>query len=195
MSFASLIIGALSSTKYPSTPYSIFIPLAFPASIASGKAWTTPWSVIAIALCPHCDACFTSFLVWHNASIDDICVCAWSSTRFLSALSTLGFLSSSLIPLIVIVSSLLKVSYITSPFILTLVPSLILLRTLSWFKSFKNNLQLIELVLSVTSAIRSIFPFLSSFVSILNISPTIQTVFAFLSISHICSNRAFTFSP
>ena len=47
-----------SFTKYASTPYIALksppdLRMLFTASIASGKACTTPWSVIATALCPH----------------------------------------------------------------------------------------------------------------------------------------------
>ena len=55
---------------------------------ASGKACTTPWSVMAMAGCPQAAACEISALAEAQASMVLICVCKCNSTRFLGALSS-----------------------------------------------------------------------------------------------------------
>ena len=54
---------------------------------ASVKEWATPWSVMAIARWPHFAACAMASDVTVMASMADIFVCRWSSTRFSGALS------------------------------------------------------------------------------------------------------------
>ena len=78
-------ISFLSLIRYASTPYMIFMSLSI--SMASGKACTTPWSVMAIAGCPHSTALFIKALTGVTPSIELIFVCIWSSTLFLLALS------------------------------------------------------------------------------------------------------------
>ena len=69
-----------------------------PALQASGKDWATPWSVMAMAGWPQAMARFTASLVSVRASIRDILVCRWSSTRFSGALSFFtGFSAVSMI--------------------------------------------------------------------------------------------------
>ena len=81
---------ALSSgTKYASTPYITFIPKSSAACFASGKACTTPWSVIAIDFIPQDAALFIKSVAEETPSIWLICVCKCNSTLFLLALSIL----------------------------------------------------------------------------------------------------------
>ena len=61
---------------------------------ASGKDWATPWSVMAMARWPQASARLTTFLSGPSlgptevrASIADMVVCRWSSTRFSGASS------------------------------------------------------------------------------------------------------------
>ena len=56
--------------------------------MASGKAWATPWSVMAMAFCPHLWACLMRAAAGVMPSVSDILVCRWSSTRFSGASST-----------------------------------------------------------------------------------------------------------
>ncbi len=60
------------------------------AFIASGNACTTPWSVMAIALCPQSIARWIYFFTGVTPSILLIWVCRCSSTRFSSAVSIRG---------------------------------------------------------------------------------------------------------
>lgn len=65
------------------------------AFIASGKACTTPWSVMATALCPQDAARATKSAASETPSIADILVCMCSSTRFSEALSCLTNLATT----------------------------------------------------------------------------------------------------
>ena len=47
-----------------------------------GKSWQTPWSVMAMAGWPQAAARWITFLMSVVASMEDILVCKWSSTRF-----------------------------------------------------------------------------------------------------------------
>ena len=61
---------ALSSgTRYASTPYTTFIPYLSAAFFASGKACTTPWSVIAIDFIPQLLALFIKSVALLTPSI------------------------------------------------------------------------------------------------------------------------------
>ena len=63
--------GVLSGAKYASTPYIIFKSGFFSVKwCASGKACTTPWSVIAIDFIPHLAALF-------NKSVADVIASIW----------------------------------------------------------------------------------------------------------------------
>ena len=70
---------------------------------ASGKAWATPWSVMAMARWPQDSARLTTFLsgpalglTWVRASMDDMVVCKCSSTRFSGASSVFTGLELSM---------------------------------------------------------------------------------------------------
>ena len=70
---------------------------------ASGKDWATPWSVMAMARWPQASARFTTFLSGPSlgptavrASMADMVVCRWSSTRFSGALSIFIFFSAAM---------------------------------------------------------------------------------------------------
>ena len=73
--FESVIISFRSSTRYASTPYmTLKSSSGLSAWFASGNAWTSPWSVMAIALCPHFIARFTISLHSDTPSISLILV-------------------------------------------------------------------------------------------------------------------------
>ena len=61
------------------------------ACIASGNACAQPWSVTAIAVCPHCFARCISCFIGVMPSIVDILVCMCSSTRLCSLWSIRTF--------------------------------------------------------------------------------------------------------
>ncbi len=65
--------------------------------MASGKAWTTPWSVMAMALWPQAAARFTSSAAGVMPSMADMVVWQWSSTRFSGSSSVTVFLWTVLI--------------------------------------------------------------------------------------------------
>ena len=83
-----IFTGLISLTTYASQPYMTLKSSSPPeAFIASGNACATPWSVMAIALCPHECARLINVPASVIASIADILVWRCSSTRFFSALS------------------------------------------------------------------------------------------------------------
>ncbi|EJW92921.1 secreted protein [gut metagenome] len=57
---------------FSSVPATFALAAAF---MASGKDCKTPWSVMAMALCPQAAACLTASAVTVNASILLITVC------------------------------------------------------------------------------------------------------------------------
>ena len=64
--------------------------MSLAACQASGKDWSTPWSVMAMAGWPQLSARLTTALASVSASMADMRVCKCSSTRFSGALSILG---------------------------------------------------------------------------------------------------------
>ena len=77
--------------------------MVFAECQASGKDWATPWSVMAMALWPQLSARFTTFRSGPSlgptevrASIADMVVCRWSSTRFSGARSVFTGFSAAI---------------------------------------------------------------------------------------------------
>ena len=69
------------------------------ADTASGKAWTTPWSVMAMALWPQRAAVATASFTLVRPSMVLILVCRCSSTRFSGAVSIrLGMEKAPMLP-------------------------------------------------------------------------------------------------
>ena len=75
---------------------------------ASGKACSTPWSVMATAGCPHLAACLIRSLAEDRPSIVLIWVCMCSSTRLRSAVSLRVGLSSRMMSSTITVISWVK---------------------------------------------------------------------------------------
>ena len=72
------------------------MPAFFAAPNASGNDCTTPWSVTAMALCPHAAACLMRSVALAQASIVLNVVCRCSSTRFSGAVSDRTGFSASI---------------------------------------------------------------------------------------------------
>ena len=114
-----------SSIRYPSHPGISLIFSFFAARKAAGKDCSTPWSVTATAGWPHFAARSISFSTGVSASIVDMLVCIWSSTRFSSAVSSRSSFSVSTRSRTLMLRSLAKLSYRHSPRTRTHMPSLI----------------------------------------------------------------------
>ena len=146
VSFLFIILtGLISFTTYASHPY-ITLKSSSPADafIASGNACTTPWSVIAIALWPHECARLIRVAISVTASIADMFVCKWSSTRFFSALSCFCFFLTETIENGLIVISLENVSNSIEPDTITVTPFFSLSTAISSFFGSTNIFICIE---------------------------------------------------
>ena len=145
---------------------------------ASGKACTTPWSVIAIDFIPHFIALFIKSFADVIASIWLIFVCICNSTLFTSLLSCLTvFFNPSLSTIVfaITVSSLENESIWAFPEIFTPFAFFILFVTFLLTSLFKNALQVILLEPSYKSKLKSVFPDFNSLSSIPIISPSSAT--------------------
>ena len=163
----------LKSASFGTTP-----PHSSKQWFASGNAWTTPWSVIAIALCPHSYACLIICFASETPSISLILVWQWSSTRFSGLVSILEEVNGAifLIPATdAIVSSLSKRSMLVTPFnlikFLTFTPS----KISSTCSFLANSFIIIESVKSVIANIIIVFSPRMARVSRLIICPRMQT--------------------
>ena len=147
-----------------------FKSLPSAASKQNGKACTTPWSVIASALCPQRIACLTSPSIGVSASILLILVWQCSSTRFSGALSIRCATSSFMIPRgIIVISSKAKRSGATLPIRRSRIPgfnrflnSLHSLRASLPSRLSKRSLTKMPLVSSLTLKVSIIAPVRSS---------------------------------
>ena len=161
--FGFVTIAFLSGAKYASTPYIIFISgLSYPNNLcASGNAWTTPWSVIAIDFIPHFIALFIKSVADVIASIWLIWVCICSSTLFTSLLSCLiSFFnpSVSIIVFAITVNSFENVSIWAVPASFIPFDFWILFIIFLALSFSKNALQVIVLVPSYKSKLNNVFP-------------------------------------
>ncbi len=170
-------ISFRSSTKYPSHPYNI---LNFPSVswFATGKAATFPWSVIAMAVCPHSMARLIISFTSATPSISLIFVWQWSSTLFSTAVSmrftvkSLHFLIPTTDPT---VSSPSNRSIVVTPLSFTNAPGLTC-GIISGSCSFLANIfTVIVSVKSVTSKIKIVFSPRISLVSSAIIFPRITS--------------------
>ena len=165
----------VSSTRYPSTPYmTLKVSPLSREWLASGNAWTQPWSVTATAGIPHCLAllmmCFTS----DTPSISLILVWQWSSTLFSRLLSMRLLVKSSVFLMPTMeprVSSPSNLSMVVTPFTLIKIPGVITDFTSSKSSGRINIFTVNVSVKSLTSKVKINLPLRSSRFSQVRIFP------------------------
>ena len=148
------------------------------AWFASGKDCTHPWSVMAIALCPHFLARLMISFTSVTPSISLILVWQCSSTRFLTLLSIRIVVKSGIFfkPITVaIVNSLSNVSLTVTPLTFTKAPALSSPRSSGSCSLWTNILTLMVSVKSVISKLTIVFSLRISLCSSVRTLPRMTT--------------------